>query len=329
MTDPAFSWARGRQPGFNAASVEVLRAEASFRAFYRLRAASGDSLVLMVSPPDKEQNQQFERLAGVFGRAGIPVPTVLAAEREQGWYLMTDLGSHELADVYGTAQEDSALEAALETLIRLQGVEDPAIPPYTQSRFADELEIFRDWFAGAFIATSLPDNCAPAFRHLVERMPGQLQCCVHRDYHCRNLLFDPDSERLGVVDFQDALMGPASYDLASLLHDCYHDFSADEVARWQRFYLERSPLPHDPERFAEDMTLTAIQRQLKAVGIFARLKLRDGKATHLEHIQPVLEHISQLSQPIAALAPLADWLAQLDHPMIGARIDELRAEGGG
>ena len=155
-------------------------------------------------------------------------------------------------------------------------------------------------------------------------MPAQAQCCVHRDYHCRNLLFDPDSGELGVVDFQDALMGPASYDLASLLHDCYHDFSDAAIERWRNWYLEHSPLPLNPETFALDVTLTAIQRQLKAVGIFVRLRLRDGKTTHLEHVLPVLDSISRLAAPLPQLAPLADWLATLDRSNIARRIDELK-----
>ena len=324
MTEPAFSWARSQQPGLDTATLSTLRAEASFRSFYRLQPAAGESVVLMVSPPEKEQNEQFERLADVFGTAGIPVPAILAADRAHGWYLLTDLGSRELADAYGTGAETAAIEAALETLIRLQTVQDPAVPPYTESRFADELGIFREWFAAAFLDSGLPDPVEPVFEKLVARMPSQIQCCVHRDYHCRNLLFDPDSGRLGVVDFQDALIGPASYDLASLLHDCYHDFSDQQVVHWRSWYLEQSPLPLDPETFAEDLTLTAIQRQLKAVGIFVRLKLRDGKTTHLEHVLPVLESIARLAAPLPELAPLSDWLAGLDRPDIATRLDALR-----
>ena len=325
MTEPAFTWARSQRPGLHNAALSTLRAEASFRSFYRLKPAAGESVVLMVSPPEKEQNEQFERLASVFGTAGIPVPSILAAEKARGWYLLTDLGSRELSRAYGTSAETAAIEAALATLIRLQAVQDPAVRSYTQARFADELGIFREWFAAAFLGSELPDAVEPVFLELVARMPGQIQCCVHRDYHCRNLLFDPDSGRFGVVDFQDALIGPVSYDLASLLHDCYHQFSDQQVIHWRNWYLAHSPLPLDPEAFAEDLTLTAIQRQLKAVGIFVRLKLRDGKTTHLEHVLPVLERLSRLAAPLPELAPLSDWLAGLDRPDIAARIDALKA----
>jgi aminoglycoside/choline kinase family phosphotransferase len=325
MTEPAFHWARSQIPDFETGRIVPLRAEASFRTFYRLEALEGQSVVLMISPPEKEQNEQFERLSILFSEAGIPVPVILAAERSAGWYLMTDLGRRELADAYGTPDERAGLEAALHTLIELQDVSDPVVPPYATDRFRDELGIFSEWFVGGFLEISLPERLEPVFGHLVERMAGQHQCCVHRDYHCRNLLFDPETGALGVVDFQDALMGPVSYDLASLLHDCYHRFSEQDVTYWRDWYLSRSPLALDPARFTVDLTMTAVQRQLKAVGIFTRLKLRDGKTTHLGHILPVLESLGFLSRSVASLAPLADWLAALDHDLIRDRVETLRA----
>ena len=248
MTDPAFQWARGRTPGFESATLTPLRAEASFRAFYRLEAAENESLVLMVSPPDREQNDQFERLARVFGRAGLPVPEILAAQRGSGWYLMTDVGRRELGEAYGTPSEQPGLEAALQALMTLQRVDDPAIPPYTGDRLRDELAIFTEWFADGLMGMALPASVTAVFEALVGGMVSQPQCCVHRDYHCRNLLFDPGTGTLGIVDFQDALLGPVSYDPASLLYDCYHRFREADVDRWLDWYLERTPLAARPGR---------------------------------------------------------------------------------
>jgi aminoglycoside/choline kinase family phosphotransferase len=236
---------------------------------------------------------------------------------------MNDLGRRELGDAYGGPFEQAGLEAALGALITLQSVEDAAIPPYTGGRLRDELGIFSDWFADGLMETSLPAAIEPVFQHLVERMVRQQQCCVHRDYHCRNLLFDPDTGRLGIVDFQDALVGPVSYDLASLLHDCYHRFSDEDVARWLGWYLNRTPLELEPGTFATDVAMTAVQRQLKAVGIFARLMLRDGRTTHLKHILPVLESLTDLSHREPELAPLAVWLDRLEHGEVQARIEAL------
>ena len=216
------------------------------------------------------------------------------------------------------------MEAALTTLIQLQTVRDDAIPPYTAARFQDELGIFSEWFVSGLLGQQPPDHFEDACQFLVERTSTQHQCCVHRDYHCRNLLYNPADGQLGVVDFQDALVGPVSYDLTSLLHDCYHTFSDQDVARWRDWYLARSPLDLDPHTFSADLNLMAIQRQLKAVGIFARLRLRDGKTTHLQHILPVLKSLSRLAASEPELEALAGWLEQLDRSTIATRIQAMQ-----
>ena len=330
MTTDAFEWARNRLPEATDFTITPLRAEASFRSFYRLTSdrkagpRASISHVLMVSPPDREQNAQFETLAAVFIPAGVPVPEIIAADRKRGWFLLTDLGSAELEEAYGTKHESAALAAALNTLVQLQSVSHPAIPPYTRERFTDELGIFSEWFVARLLGSEVPAPVDTAFNTLLERITGLPSCCVHRDYHCRNLLFDPSSGRFGVVDFQDALQGPVSYDLASLLHDCYHTFTDRDVDHWLDWYLEHSPLTTDRETFAIDVDYTAIQRQLKAVGIFARLRLRDGKSTHLDHILPVIEQLKLLTGRYPAFAPLADWLSGLDLDRIRDGIEELR-----
>jgi aminoglycoside/choline kinase family phosphotransferase len=197
-------------------------------------------------------------------------------------------------------------------------VNDPLVGPYTRERFTDELGIFREWFVGR----SLPAGVEEVLTVLVDRAVNQPQCCIHRDYHCRNLLFEDG--RLGVVDFQDALMGPASYDLASLLHDCYHTFPDPEVEHWTDYYLSRSQLFLKRKTFAKDLAFMAVQRQLKAVGIFARLKLRDGKPSHLGYIQPVLERVRTTAAGYRKLEPLGEWLDQLD---VTARVQELESAG--
>ena len=133
---------------------------------------------------------------------------------------------------------------------------------------------------------------------------------MHRDFHGRNLLRQPDGS-VGVVDFQDALIGPATYDLASLLRDCYHAFPEATVARWRDAFVAASPLPLERATFALDMDLVALQRQLKAVGIFARLSLRDGRDSHLPHVVPVLERVAVLAAARASAAPVLAGLA--DH----------------
>lgn len=297
----------------------ALPVEASHRRFYRARLheatrvefGSITSVILMTSPPALEQNSQFLHLAGVFRRAGLGVPAVLAVDEREGWFLLEDLGTRHFADLYDTEAEEAALAAALESLLMLQRVSDPAIGPYTAERLGTELGIFTEWFAGHGLGVTLPASVTDSvYPLLVANALEQPQCCVHRDWHCRNLLYT-DTQRVGIVDFQDALIGPACYDLASLLHDCYHRFGANTVARWRNAWATRSGFDLDPERVPRLVDLTAIQRQLKAVGIFARLQLRDGKTTHLRWIGPVLEALIERSAHYPELAPLHAELERL------------------
>jgi len=296
-----------------ALTFEPLAAEASFRTFFRVRSRS-DSWILMNSPPDKESNERFCQLADVFARAGLPVPAVLEGDRTRGYYLLTDLGERDLEHAYAAGDTTAALAAAVDALVVLQDVRDPSILPYTRQRLTDELGIFREWFLGRTLGISLPAALEPAFTALVARSSEQPQCCVHRDYHCRNLLYGTDG-RFGIVDFQDALIGPASYDLASLLRDCYHTFDEATVARWRDYFLEArtrvTGIPADAERFVVDLDYCAVQRQLKAIGIFARLKLRDDKPGHVRYVGPLLARLVAVTARYPELAALGDFLDSL------------------
>ncbi|MEQ8857219.1 MAG: phosphotransferase [Pseudomonadales bacterium] len=319
--------ARGRAGPVALLSSRALAVEASHRRFYRVRWQPTDgpaaSAVVMSSPPELENNDQFVVLAGVFADHGIGVPRLLASDRANGWFLMTDLGDVHFADVYQREGPDAVLPAALDTLHRLQAVQDPRIPVYTRGRFEDELEIYREWFLSALLDVSAPAALDEACDILVAATQRQPVCCVHRDFHSRNLLRceapDIGVSGVGVVDFQDALMGPATYDLASLLRDCYHRFPEPAVARWRDAYLAATPLPVDRAGFARDLDLTALQRQLKAVGIFARLHLRDHRDSHLPHIVPVLERIAALAAGYAELHGLAAHVDAL-LPATGRRL---------
>lgn len=307
---------------------EPLPVEASHRLFYRVapgtsRKESGNtSLVVMLSPPDLENNDQFALLARIFAAGGVGVPELIAQEPDAGWFLMSDLGSTHLADVYEAQSQDMVLPRVIETLTRIQQITDPAIPAYTPQRFRDELEIFSQWFVENLLDRPFPRTLVEeCFEHLVANTQSQPQCCVHRDFHCRNLMLTADGD-VGVVDFQDALMGPAAYDLASLLRDCYYRFTEADVARWREVYLSMTTLPVDRSRFPEQLDLTAIQRQLKAVGIFARLHLRDHKSSHLVHIVPVLDQLGELCPTYPHMRELAALLSEI-RPDAARRLDDL------
>jgi hypothetical protein len=297
--------------------------DASFRHFYRLRTRQR-SLIAMDAPPATENNAQFVRLSGVFRHAGIEVPEIVASDLEQGFLLVSDLGDLLYSTVYGTAERDVAIEAALATSIAIARVGEAggAVPPYTVQRFRDELELFKVWLVDGFIHHSLTKAeggmLDDVWRKLISCIEGQNKVCVHRDFHSRNLLWGPDHVTR-VVDFQDALYGPALYDLASLLRDCYVRFDEAEIARWRERYRVLAagsglPVEPDPTTFARQLDLTAMQRHLKAVGIFARLELRDRRSSHLVDIAPVLDHMIDVAQTHPDFVSFGDWLASSIRP---------------
>ena len=293
-----------------ASATEALTAEASHRQFYRQSAASGATVIVMDSPPTLERNQAFVDLAALFHGAGLPVPQVLAMDLDAGYLLLSDVGSQDLYAAYEQGQQEPALGAAIGWLQQLQPIRSPLIPLYTPERLQDELDIFSHWFVQG--ALQLPDctaSLADCFTQLIRRADAQKKVCVHRDYHCRNLLFD-DHGQFGIVDFQDALHGPLTYDLASLLYDCYYDLSQPVVAHWrEQFRLQAAP--HiNPAGFIQDCDWMALQRQLKAIGIFVRLAQRDNKGSHLRHVSPTLQQASEIAERYPALASLHQALEQ-------------------
>ena len=308
--------------------VEPLLAEASNRRFHRVRLAQAASaaarpepasLVVMHSPPALERNDAFLAVQALLSSHGLPVPPIFASDVARGFFLLGDFGDRHLQDVYPGPGRGRAIALAIDALVRMQAIEDADLPPYEESRLREELGIFAEWLLGALLGEALPAHAQTAFDALVQNALGQPQCLIHRDYHCRNLMLTSEG-RLGIVDFQDALIGPASYDLASLLWDCYHRFDGAELRRWQERYRSRCRFAFDPKAFSRMLDLTGLQRQLKAVGIFVRLLLRDGKASHLGHILPVFDAMRQICAAYPETLALGKWLGKL-QPRTAAALE--------
>ncbi len=297
--------------------------DASFRHFFRVHTRTR-TLIAMDAPPTSENNAQFVRLSKVFRDAGVCVPEVIASDIEQGFLLVSDLGEVMYSTVYETDEHDAAIDAALDTMIAIARVGDAngAVPPYTPQRFHDELELFKTWFLSGMLGQRLTKAeggmLDAVWRALIDCVSAQNKVCVHRDFHSRNLLWGAD-QVTRVVDFQDALHGPALYDIASLLRDCYVRFDESEIARWrERFRIRGTaaglPLEADPTQFARQLDMTAMQRQLKAIGIFARLELRDNRPSHLVDIGPVLDHLIDVARTYPGFQRFGEWLAQSIRP---------------
>jgi aminoglycoside/choline kinase family phosphotransferase len=200
-----------------------LRVEASHRSFYRIQT-NRRSLVLMDSPPSLERNTQFTILAQVFHEQGLAVPEILAQEDELGLFLLTDLGSTHLEDLYGSAKQEAALAAAIDALPILAAISHPAVEPYSADRLHMEIGIFTEWFLEGLLQYPVERTQLQTISELlVSTAQLQPKGCLHRDYHCRNLLYD--NGRFGIVEFLDALHGPFLYDIAYLMRDCYFEFS--------------------------------------------------------------------------------------------------------
>ena len=330
------AWVSAQAEATLAAAVhewQALLVEASFRRFFRIHTGAG-TLVAMHAPPAREDTGQFVRIAELFKSHGIGVPLLHAHDLDRGFVLMEDLGDESLELAYARGAAERALALAIETLVRVQRIEDDQgiVPAYAASRFEMELGIFSEWFVGGLLGETPPTWYAELAEPLIENAVDQPQCPIHRDFHCRNLLIKPSGD-LGVVDFQDALIGPVTYDLASLLGDCYYELDAHQVSTALRTYRQAAretniPTIQDEARFRLAFDKMVIQRQLKAVGIFSRLWLRDGKSSHLESIAPVLVQLARRCQrididDIDMVAPLAraiedDWL-----PKATARVAQI------
>lgn len=260
----------------------------------------------MDAPPATENNLQFRRLSGLFRDNGVPVPEVVAFDH-RGFLLVTDFGDRLFSTVYAEGRQDAALELAIQALVHIQAIPPEAVPPYTAQRFHDELEIFNEWLVGALLDGSPPSFLTDVWRALVDATQAQPTVTVHRDYHSRNLLLRDDGE-LGIVDFQDALAGPVTYDLVSLLRDCYHVIPEPEVARWRARYRASTDCGMEDAEFVRAFDLTGIQRHLKAAGIFARLKLRDGRDSHVADILPTLGRVVAVGRGYPETRRLAEWI---------------------
>ncbi len=286
-----------------------LPVEASHRRFHRIWCRDS-TFVVMNSPPSEERNGDFIAMQRLFSQAGVPVPEIIAMDTNAGWFLLTDLGDRQLEQAYAGPDRERALTLAIDQLVRIQEIEARAVPPYEESRFRDELNIFVDWFLGGLLDESPSSTLTSVFETLIDNILRQPRCLIHRDYHCRNLLLNRQGS-FGIVDFQDALVGPCTYDLACLLWDCYYHFDEPERQHWLARYQNQTRLDFEVKTLPRMLDLTALQRQFKAVGIFSRLWRRDGKITHLAYIGPVLEDMQRIAVKHLPSRRLSAYLGQL------------------
>lgn len=288
--------------------------DASFRRYFRIKVGE-TSYIVMDAPPPQENCQSFLSIAALLTDVGVHVPAILSAEISQGFLLLEDLGSTHYLDVLNTGNVERLYGDAFAALATFQACAPTVtLPLYSEALLRSEMELFLDWFLIKHLQIHPAENeqnqLTELFGVLCRTALEQPQVFVHRDYHSRNLMIQA-RHNPGILDFQDAVRGPVTYDLVSLLRDVYICWSSDQVGKWLAGYhalaLQHGILEEeDPASFRRWFDLMGVQRHLKVAGIFARLNYRDGKSRYLKGIPLALDYLLEVCGHYAELRPLAD-----------------------
>jgi len=302
-------------------SIAPASDDASFRRYFRIRrSGSQPSLIVMDAPPEKEDCRPFVHVARLFSEAGTHVPAVQAQDLEQGFLLLSDLGDTTYLKALDADNADRLYRNALQALLRIQLASRPGLlPDYDRTLLERELRLFPDWYVARQLGRTLDRSqhaaLENAFSILLANNLAQPRVFVHRDYHSRNLMVCQPCP--GILDFQDAVYGPITYDLVSLLRDAYIEWEEQQVIDWVVRYWEmareaRLPVSGDFAEFYRDFEWMGAQRQLKVLGIFARLCYRDGKDGYLKDQPLVMRYLRRTCERYSELAALARLLDVLD-----------------
>ena len=321
-------------------SLRIASADASFRRYLRVDTKQGGSCIVMDAPPDKENSEPFVRIAALMKDAGLRAPEVLAWEAPQGFMLLSDLGDVTMMSAIDPERPQAnhgLYLQATDALVQWQLASRPGVlPPYDEALLKRELSLFPDWYLGQHkhiqLAEKDQDTVNKAFALIVQRNLAAPQVYVHRDFMPRNLMMPtgqgPDHDRLGVLDFQDAVYGPLSYDIASLMRDAFltwdEDFVLDITIRyWEKArkvgLMDFEDWHSDFGAFYRAVEWMGLQRHLKVAGIFARLTLRDGKAKYLADAPRFIHYIRKACDRYRELGPLLKLIDEIEGttPQVG------------
>ncbi len=304
--------------GLGADDLRPASEDASFRCYFRLTAPDGETRVVMDAPPDREPLGPFLDIDRRLRAAGLSAPEILACDEARGFLLLEDFGDVHYLAVLDEVNADALYGDAMEAIRVMQtGVAADDLPPYDEALLRREMALFPEWFLGALLGIELNAAQQALWQTATDRLVAsaleQPRAFVHRDYHSRNLMYLDSGRNPGLLDFQDAVLGPVTYDLVSLLRDCYIAWPRVRVEAWARDFLAGAGHLRgiEPARFLRWFDRMGAQRQLKAIGIFARLKLRDGKPGYLKDIPRTLGYLLDACQRDPALVDLGGLLDAL------------------
>lgn len=321
-------WLNSLEPSFalNLNSLKPASSDASFRRYFRVKDAK-TTLIVMDAPPPHENCLPFVDVTTRLQAVSVNVPTVLAQELTQGFLLLTDLGQYTYHDRIVEGLSDQALQShyrqALDALVKLQQADARGLPVFDEERLIGELQLFPEWFVqkhhGVTLTAAENTQLQHVFEVLAQAVAAQPRVLVHRDFHSPNLMVCDDpatGPTPGVLDYQDAVLGAITYDIASLVFDARTTWQEPQQLDWAIRYWERARaagLPVDPNFavFHQQYEWTGLQRNLRILGVFARLNLRDNKPNYLDHLPRVLQYVRQVSNRYSAFRPLSRLLDRL------------------
>ena len=299
--------------------IEPASSDASFRRYFRIFLEGGRTLIAMDAPPGREDSRPFVHVAALLRNAGLNAPEVLRHDFAQGFLLVTDLGTTPYIKVLDAGNAKSLLGDATTALVAWQSASrEGELPPYDEALLRRELALFPDWYLGKHLGVELTPAQREAlegvFRAVLARNLAEPRVFVHRDYMPRNLMVsDPNP---GILDFQDAVYGPISYDVACLYRDAFLSWDEEVVLDgtiryWEKARRASLPVPADFALFWRDVEWMGLQRHLKVAGIFARLRYRDGKQGYVEDTPRFIGYIRHAVSRYDELAPLGRLLDEL------------------
>jgi len=316
------------------ASLRPASSDASFRRYFRLDVAPalrdklGATLVAMDAPPERENVPAFIHVQGLLLDAGVTVPAIVARDVDNGFLLLSDLGTTTYLQRLDVDNASFMYSDAVDALIKFQMASQAGVlPEFDRAFVLREMNLFPEWFIGRHLGVEMNDiqraQLDKVFEAITSNVLAQQQVYMHRDFHSRNLMF-LDQGNPGVIDFQDAVFGPVTYDLASLLRDAYiqwdEDFVLDWVVRyWQSAKQVGLPVNPDIDAFYRDFEYMALQRHLKILGLFCRLNYRDGKPVYMGDLPTVMDYVRKTANRYTELKPLARLLDAFEDkaPQVG------------
>jgi aminoglycoside/choline kinase family phosphotransferase len=314
--------------GLLPATLCAASADASFRRYFRIDGPGRSSFVVMDAPPPQEDVRRFMQVAGLIGGAGLHAPEVLAADVEQGFLLLSDLGRTLYLDALRDAtprQADTLMRDALRALVQFQSIDAGSLPPFDAALMQRELALFPEWCVRGQFGITWTDPQRESWQRLctllVDSALAQPQLAMHRDWMPRNLMLaDPNP---GILDFQDAVRGPISYDMASLLRDAFISWDEEREIDWAVRYWEQArraglPVQDDFGEFWRALEWMGLQRHLKILGLFCRLKQRDAKPAYAQDLPRFFAYATKVAVRYRPLGPLLALIEPLSGTMTEA-----------